>query len=73
MGDVIWLAAPGGLSLVKDTVVAVEAVQAEGMFNPYTDEGASANPHPSCYVQPAAISRADAAHDVLLHCAQSPK
>ena len=39
VGDVVWLAPPGGSQLVQDIVTAVETVQAEGMFNPYTNEG----------------------------------
>ena len=41
VGDVVWLVAANGTGLVQDNVVAVEAVLAEGMFNPYTAEGAS--------------------------------
>ena len=44
VGDVLWVAAADGHGLVQDTVVAVEAVQAEGMFNPYTNEGARPAP-----------------------------
>ncbi len=40
VGDVLWVTAPGSSALSQDTVVAVEQVEAEGLFNPYTDEGA---------------------------------
>jgi hypothetical protein len=39
VGDVVWVATSGGLSLVTETVLGVERVLAEGMFNPYTDQG----------------------------------
>ena len=39
----VWLALPGSAELVQDTVLAVEAVQAEGLFNAFTTEG------PSCF------------------------
>lgn len=35
----MWLPAPGGSELVQAAVTAVETVQAEGMFNPYTNAG----------------------------------
>ena len=37
----LWLVAPDGPKLVQAPVVAVEAMQAEGKFNPYTAEGPS--------------------------------
>ena len=39
VGDVMWITAPDSAELVQDTVVAVEDVEAEGLFNPLTDEG----------------------------------
>ena len=43
----VWLAAPGESRLLQETVVAVEAVRAEGMFNPYTVEGARPSSTPT--------------------------
>ncbi len=37
----LWLAARDSRQLVQTPVAAVEDVQAEGKFNPYTDEGPS--------------------------------
>ena len=40
VGDILWVTGPSGTGLITDTVLAVERVLAEGMFNPYTDQGA---------------------------------
>ena len=68
----VWLAAAGRWDLVQEKVVAVEAVEAEGMYNPYTNEGATCLPakytftqaQPSmacthgkiCYPRPSSVS-----------------
>ncbi len=39
VGDVMWITVPNSSELVQDTVVAVEEVEAKGLFNPLTDEG----------------------------------
>ena len=69
MGDVLWVAAADGHGLVQDTVVAVEAVQAEGMFNPYTNEGARPAPFLKLLFvlrRPPALSCAHAATSALI-------
>ena len=36
----MWITTPDSAELAQDTVVAIEALEAEGLFNPFTDEGA---------------------------------
>ena len=40
VGDMLWVTSPDAPTLVQDVVVAVTRVEAEGLFNPYTNEGA---------------------------------
>ena len=35
----VWMAAPGSQDMAQDTVVSKELVQAEGLFNAFTNEG----------------------------------
>ena len=35
----MWLATPGSSELVQETVVAAQEMQAEGLFNVFTNEG----------------------------------
>ena len=37
----MWITTPDNVELVQDTVVAIEALEAEGLFNPFTDQGES--------------------------------
>ena len=40
IGDFVWIAPPDGAMLKAEVVLSVEYVLAEGMFNPYTNQGA---------------------------------
>ncbi len=35
----MWITTPDSAELVQDTVVAIEALEAEGLFNPFTNAG----------------------------------
>ena len=45
VGDAVWVAVPGSQDLVQDIVVATQAVQAEGLYNAFTNEGLRAPQH----------------------------
>ncbi len=50
VGDTVWLADPTSSELVLEAVIAVEEVEAEGLFSPYTNEGtAFAAPLVACH------------------------